>query len=241
MIILHKPKIIFLKSRKVAGTSFEIALSKFANSESVITPINNDDELIRKELGFRGPQNYLQTWGEVIQGGALSFFKSFILRRRPRSFYNHISAEEVRARVEDCVWKEYKKVSMIRNPFDYAVSSYFHAKNAGNIVNSSFERFCLDNSHLFGMNNRLYKIDGDDIIDYYIRYESLESDIKQLEKEEPLLSGLNEVFTSIKAKGGYRPGTATTQEMFKDAPKACELIKILCSDEIKRFNFKVPF
>ena len=39
MILLHKEKIIALKARKVGGTSFEIALSKYANSDSIITPI----------------------------------------------------------------------------------------------------------------------------------------------------------------------------------------------------------
>ena len=52
MIVLHKQKIIALKARKVGGTSFEIALSKFANKDSIITPITLDDEKLEKVLAI---------------------------------------------------------------------------------------------------------------------------------------------------------------------------------------------
>lgn len=60
MIVLHGPKIIFLKSRKTAGSSIEIALSAIAKESDVIAPIDNgsgDDEE-RARLGYVGPQNY---------------------------------------------------------------------------------------------------------------------------------------------------------------------------------------
>ncbi len=61
-IINHKFKFIFIKTRKTAGTSLEIALSKFCDSEDMITRIKPMDEKIRKELGFQGPinNNYLK-------------------------------------------------------------------------------------------------------------------------------------------------------------------------------------
>ena len=58
MIINHKYKFIFIKTRKTAGTSIEIALSQFCDANDVITPITGQDECKRQELGFRGPQNY---------------------------------------------------------------------------------------------------------------------------------------------------------------------------------------
>ena len=47
MILSHKYKYIFIKSFKTASTSLEIALSRFCDKEDIITPIKNEDEIIR--------------------------------------------------------------------------------------------------------------------------------------------------------------------------------------------------
>ena len=62
MIICNPLKIIFVKTKKTAGTSFEIALSKFCESDCVITPITPNEEALRKSLGFRTAQNYKFTY-----------------------------------------------------------------------------------------------------------------------------------------------------------------------------------
>ena len=59
MILSHEHRFIFLKTRKTAGTSIEIALSKFCGDKDIITRITNQDEILRSQLGFRGPQNFL--------------------------------------------------------------------------------------------------------------------------------------------------------------------------------------
>ena len=61
MILLHHPPLIFLKPHKVAGTSFEIALSRFAGPHDIITPIGKsgaEGRAIRQRLGFRDAQNH---------------------------------------------------------------------------------------------------------------------------------------------------------------------------------------
>ncbi len=51
MIVSHKHRFIFLKTNKTAGTSVEIALSKFCGPDDVIPPLIPEDEAKRAELG----------------------------------------------------------------------------------------------------------------------------------------------------------------------------------------------
>ena len=74
MIISHKYRFIFIKLRKTAGTSLEIALSGICGKDDIITPISAEDEEIRREPGFRSAQNYIAD----------------------EAFYNHMPAAEIR-------------------------------------------------------------------------------------------------------------------------------------------------
>lgn len=58
MIYSRKHRFAYIKGRKVASTSIEIALSTICGEEDIITPITPVDERARLELGGRPPQNY---------------------------------------------------------------------------------------------------------------------------------------------------------------------------------------
>ena len=49
MIISHEHKFIFLKTKKTAGTSIELALSQLCGPDDVIPPITDSDEALRAE------------------------------------------------------------------------------------------------------------------------------------------------------------------------------------------------
>jgi len=227
VIVLHEPKIIALKARKVGGTSFEIALSNYASPSSIITPITADDERIRQALGYRGPQHYLGSPEKRVAGQPL--------------FYNHMSAAEARTRLGDALWRSYTKIAIMRNPFDQAVSTYFwQVKTAQQRAALGFEAFILANPKRLFFNHAIYKIAGADVIDVMINYDHLRTDIEALEVSHPALLGLANTFSHIAAKGQYRPKNATTERMFEHAPRALELIYKLFENEIHRHRFCVP-
>src|SRR5262245_11425347 len=55
MIVSHKHKFIFIKTKKTAGTAIEAALSELCGPEDVITPYREESEQDRKGLS---PQNF---------------------------------------------------------------------------------------------------------------------------------------------------------------------------------------
>jgi hypothetical protein len=57
VILSHTWKFIFIKGKKIAGTSVEIALSAICGPEDIITPILPRDEIDRLKAG-RASQNY---------------------------------------------------------------------------------------------------------------------------------------------------------------------------------------
>lgn len=238
MIVLHEPKIIILKARKVGSTSLEIALSRFATDTSIITPISMEDEETRTRLGYRGPQNFRYRDAEL---SLLEKAKALLKREPPQKYFNHIPAALARQRLGSELWDSYTKVATIRNPFDAAISMYFwklRSKSPGQ--DTSFEDWTSKNLDLIRRNEEIYKIDGKNIIDVMIRYDHLEKDIKNLENNHPSLSGLWETFSQITAKSAVRPKTSSIEEMFRNAPRARQLISEACKDDIEAYGFAVP-
>lgn len=79
MIISHKHKFIFIKTRKTAGTSIEISLSRFCCNNDIVTPISLNDEPLRGVLGLK-PQNYLFSSFSQQNGSQSIFFKKILLK-----------------------------------------------------------------------------------------------------------------------------------------------------------------
>jgi hypothetical protein len=135
-------------------------------------------------------------------------------------------------------WQELFKVSIVRNPFDAAISRYFWRVRPNFFSCADFENFCLSNKNLHTQNHEQYLINGEEVIDFFIRYESIQEDTSKLETLFPELNGLAKLLATIKAKAHYRPPYASVSMMYSQAKAAKELISEICQYEIEKFGYK---
>lgn len=160
VIVSHAHRFAFLKTRKTAGTSVEIALSTVCGPDDVITPVTDADERLRAECGGRPPQNY--------ESPPL-----------PRKAFNHMPASMVRQLLGKQAWGDYFTFSVERNPWDAVVSLYHWRHRRENLGGDAEPPTFADFVHepvveeLAVKNFRGYRINGEIAVDRVLRYEHL--------------------------------------------------------------------
>ena len=227
MIVSHEHRFIFVKTKKTAGTSVEIALSRFAGPRDVITPLTEEDELLRKECGGVGPQN-LDIPKPRWRRHELARFRA----GKPVTYFNHMPAADIR-RCEPRAWREYLTFAVERNPWDLAISGYYWVSRAGgDLEGISLDDF-LASERLRGLSNwPRYTVDDRIIVDRVLRYESLEEELRSLCEE--LGVGAVEL---PRAKSSQRSDRRPAGELLSPAQQ--ERVATVFAREIERFGFTV--
>jgi hypothetical protein len=229
MIISHKYKFIFVKTRKTAGTSLEIALSKICGPEDVITPtIYGPDDILRKEMGGRQPQNTAIPYREYSRKD----WYHLVFKGKRTFFMEHMPAQQVVMRLGDSVWNDYYKFTIERNPFDKAVSLYYwRTRDLDNIPECI--DFLKDRKLAFGLSN--YPLYADDFgvqVDHVMRYENLQEELSSLEKRLMLDTQIE----MPNAKGGIRKDRRPSSEVLgKDGIR---FVKQACAREIELLSYE---
>lgn len=176
MIISHKHKFIFLKTKKTAGTALEAALSQLCGPEDVITPYREASE---QDRTGRAPQNFRidhpakparPLWRQLLRRPERYYHKSV-------GYYEHMPGSLVRIYAGEDVWRDYYKFAFDRNPWDRQVSWYLY-KTKSKRTRPSFEAF-MKSHRAFIDNHDIYMKDGALAVDYLGRYEHLEEDLNQ--------------------------------------------------------------
>jgi hypothetical protein len=227
MIISHKYRFIFLKTGKTAGTSIEIALSKFCGPDDIITPITHEDERERAALGYRGPQNYfvpmseysIRDWGRLLRTG------------KKARFYNHISGREVRDRIGARIWNEYYKFCFVRNPWDRLISLYYwHYREEPRPSMAEFvDSRVPDILRTRGI--EIYTIDERVAVDRVCRYERLGPELEEVAGR----LGLPEALALPRAKGSARKDRRSYRDVL--SREDGEKIARMFSKEIELFGY----
>ena len=226
MIISHKHKCIFIKTEKTAGTSIEIALSKYCGPDDVITPILPDDEEMRNNLGYRGPQNYLIPFNKYTNLDWLNL----IFKRKRLAFFNHASAAYIMKYLDWDVWSSYFKFSFERNPWDKVVSWYYWRYL--DEPRPDISEFVQSREANYIRGFELYSIRGELVVDKVYRFEQLKDSLADIAARV----GLPEVPNLPKSKTNHRKDKRHYREILSDDDK--EKIGKVYARSIAFFNYE---
>ena len=199
-IVSHKHKLIFLKTRKTAGSSIEASLIRYCGPDDIISSAvdvenlgiagrHRNDIIKLKELDLHGWSYYIGSVYKHIskRASALKFPEKEKLLPR---YVQHMPASDVRRAVGTSVWKNYFKVCFERNPYDRLVSFYYwrRKKIKDNCSFSEFAKVVLKGNirqqnqmAAINFSNRPFYLDKDDmIVDFVGRYENLKVDFSYI-------------------------------------------------------------
>lgn len=152
MIASHAHRFVFIKTRKTAGTSLEIALSRHCGPDDIVTRISPADEELRAAAGGVPPQNDATS----------------------PSSYAHMGARRVIRVIGRETWDSYFTFAVERNPFDVVASSWRYSARKPSFT-KTFAEFVRTPRRLdrLALNERLYRMGGEVVVDRVYRYEEL--------------------------------------------------------------------
>lgn len=226
MIVSHKFKLIFIKTRKTAGTSIEIFLSQVCGNQDIVTPIGTPSE-VHEARNYTGYWNPLP---DIIESRGKDLIQILKYLWIGEKYYNHMTGLMIRRRLSNQVWTDYFKFCVERNPWDKTLSHYhfINHRSGGNLLFDEY--LALGN---LPINYPLYTDNHDQImVDKVIKYEVLNK-------------GLKEVFANLgipfsgqldqRAKSQFRQDRRPYQEVY--TPQQRKAIEQAFSKEIELHGY----
>lgn len=225
MILSHKHRFIFVKSKKTAGTSLEIALSRLCGPDDIITPSDSEDEALQEQWGGRGAQNHRKP----ILKFQWADWHSLLTERCWPQYQSHMTPCEIRRAFGETVWREYRTLCFERNPWDRAVSSYYWRVRSMESP-PTLEQFVR--SHRDSVSNSKYYLDeSGPCVDHVARFEQLEAEVDALSA----WLGVAEPIRLPTAKAWTRPPGRHYRDLI--GPELRDYIGQLCAREIALLGY----
>jgi len=195
MIASFSRNFIFIKPRKAAGTSLEIALSAACSGRDICTPVSPADEPLRAVHGGR-PRNH----------------RDWLGRRR---FYNHMPASEIERLLPE-LWRTALRFTVERHPYEKVVSlAWFRLGSSGDSGNGVAAQIDTEIARRDYLNHPLYTIGGRVAVDEVWEFDRLSDHVRS--RAERL--GLEPNLVLPRAKSGFRKDRRPAVEVLTPAQR----------------------
>ena len=173
--------------------------------------------------------------GDVISEKAFSKFTNYFNGRCFKDM-RHISSKGLRDQLPKNIWDNYLKVSIVRCPYDTLISNYYfdyYLRKQGDLAEEYYEDFDVYTAYKFKLRNYLMLcINNRSAMDYIIRYENSEEDIKSLEIKIGC-KGLLETYRNCQKKRGIRYPGQDVYTVYSKHPIAAAIIEKYAADHIQ--------
>jgi hypothetical protein len=229
-IVCDSRKFIFLKSRKTAGTSLELWLAP-----------NLDPKADLISTGHELKEHHHRIWKRFDRPSTKALHALRRVTTFAPIFRQHMSAAEVRRFAGRRRWRDYSKISIVRNPWDRTLSLWrWRQHTSGTSISlgdfvSAMEK---GGNHAREMgayrwdNWVYYAIGNDVVLDHVIKYESLETDARAVFERFGISGG-----DLPRAKSGIRKPSDGLNLLTSEL---VDRIAVLHAREIETFGYVAP-
>lgn len=232
MIISHAHRFIFLKTQKCAGTSIELALSTICGPQDVISLLSEDEEEYRRQIGGHQQNDSIPL---ALQPVSMRVIRHFGFRKFSSAgrFYSHMPAVEIRRFMDPQLFDSYRKVTVVRNPWDREVSRYY-GRYRDSKKPASFEHYIRWPRYKPDRKTfRLYSIDNKIVADTVMRYENLQTDFEAFVRS----LGIEHPVELPRAKGKFRPQSERNYRNLY-TPETAAIVARRYAREISAFGYQ---
>ena len=249
--------LIFVKTLKVSGSSFEAAIAPLLSQFAIVT-VNESWQsggrtvdavhlrrtswlplrrLIPQALRHRSEARHIPV--DILRGKGPRH-EAFSVEK------DHMSAEDIRALIGREEWDRCTKIEIARNPYERLVSYYFMKKKQSTNPDAfpDFGAWLVSNPEVIIKNERLVSVTGDDgvarpDIDFILYYEDMDDSLRELAKAfnldaELLISR----YRGTKIHAEFRPRDHTGSVAHVIDSQSKQLIDIVKAMRFERLGYR---